>query len=49
MTDGGIECFLAVCRYKTVSKAAEMLFITQSSLSTKLKIIIDLAKTIIYF
>lgn len=37
MTDGGIECFLAVCRYKTVSKAAEMLFITQSSLSTKLK------------
>ena len=37
MTDGGIECFLAVCRCKTVSKAAEILFITQSSLSTKLK------------
>lgn len=37
MTDGGIECFLAVCRCKTVSKAADMLFITQSSLSTKLK------------
>jgi len=37
MTDGGIECFLAVCHYKTVSKAAEALFITQSSLSTKLK------------
>ena len=37
MTDGGIECFLAVCRCKTISKAAEMLFITQSSLSTKLK------------
>lgn len=37
MTDGAIECFLAVCRCKTVSKAAEMLFITQSSLSTKLK------------
>ena len=37
MTDGAIECFLAVCRCKTVSKAAETLFITQSSLSTKLK------------
>lgn len=37
MTDGGIECFLAVCRCKTISKAAQQLFITQSSLSTKLK------------
>lgn len=37
MTEGGIECFLAVCRCKTVSKAAESLYITQSSLSTKLK------------
>ena len=37
MTDGGIECFLAVCHYKTISKAADTLFITQSSLSTKLK------------
>lgn len=37
MTDAGIECFLAVCRQKTISRAAEVLFITQSSLSTRLK------------
>lgn len=37
MTHAGIECFLAVCRYKTGSRAAESLFITQSSLSTRLK------------
>lgn len=37
MTDTGIECFLAVCRYKTISRAAEALFITQPSLSTRLK------------
>lgn len=37
MTSAGIDCFLAVCRYKTVSKAADALYITQSSLSTRLK------------
>ena len=37
MTHAGIECFLAVCRHKTGSRAAESLFITQSSLSTRLK------------
>lgn len=37
MTDTGIECFLAVCRYKTGSRAAEALYITQSSLTTRLK------------
>lgn len=37
MTPAGIECFLAVCRYKTGSRAAEALYITQSSLSTRLK------------
>ena len=37
MTHAGIECFLAVCRYKTGSRAAQSLFITQSSLSTRLK------------
>ncbi len=37
MTHAGIECFLAVCRYKTGSRAAESLYITQSSLSTRLK------------
>lgn len=37
MTSAGIECFLAVCRCKTVSRAAEVLYITQSSLSTRLK------------
>ena len=37
MTDTGIECFLAVCRYKTGRRAAEALYITQSSLTTRLK------------
>ncbi len=37
MTHAGIECFLAVCRHKTGSRAAEALYITQSSLSTRLK------------
>ena len=37
MTTAEIEGFLAVCEMKNVSKAAEKLFISQSSLSTKLK------------
>lgn len=37
MTHAGIDCFLAVCRHKTGSKAAQALYITQSSLSTRLK------------
>ena len=37
MTNAGIECFLAICRHKTGSAAAESLYITQSSLSTRLK------------
>ena len=37
MTDTGIECFLAVCHYKTGRRAAEALYITQSSLTTRLK------------
>ena len=38
MTRGAsIECFLAICRHKTVSKAAQHLYITQSSLSIRLK------------
>lgn len=37
MTHAGIECFLAVCRHKTGSAAAQSLYITQSSLSTRLK------------
>ena len=37
MTSSEIESFLAVCRYKTVSLAAERLHITQSSLSIRLK------------
>lgn len=37
MTHAGIECFLALCRCKTVSRAAQALYITQSSLSTRLK------------
>lgn len=37
MTNNEIESFLAICRYKTVSRAAEKLYITQSSLSIRLK------------
>lgn len=37
MTDTGIECFLAVCHHKTGRRAAEALYITQSSLTTRLK------------
>lgn len=37
MTHSGIECFLAICRHKTISRAADSLFITQSSLSMRLK------------
>ena len=37
MTQTGIECFLAICRHKTITRAAEALYITQSSLSMRLK------------
>ena len=37
MTETEISCFLAICRYKTGSRAAEVLYITQPSLSTRLK------------
>lgn len=37
MTHTGIECFLAVCRHKTGTAAAQALFITQPSLSARLK------------
>ena len=36
MTTPEIQSFLAICRYKTVTNAAEHLFISQSSLSTRL-------------
>lgn len=32
-----IECFLAICEHKTISRAAESLYITQPSLSSRLK------------
>lgn len=37
MTSLEIEAFLAVCRNKTISKAAEALYVSQSSLSTRLR------------
>ncbi|MCD8037396.1 MAG: LysR family transcriptional regulator [Clostridiales bacterium] len=37
MTNSEIEAFLSVCKYNSISKAAEKLFISQSSLSTKIK------------
>ncbi len=39
MTHTGIECFLAICRYKTGSAAAQALYITQPSLSARLKVL----------
>lgn len=37
MTNTGIECFLAIYRHKTASAAARALYITQPSLSARLK------------
>ena len=37
MTTEEIEAFVAICEAKSISKAAEQLFISQPSLSTKLK------------
>ncbi|MBR5472447.1 MAG: LysR family transcriptional regulator, partial [Clostridia bacterium] len=37
MTISEIECFLSICEHKTASRAAESLYITQPSLSSRLK------------
>ena len=37
MTQPEIEAFLSICRNKSISKAAEELYISQSSLSLRLK------------
>ena len=37
MTRPEIEAFLSICQHKSISKAAEALYIGQSSLSTRLK------------
>lgn len=37
MTDLEIEVFLAICKYRNISKAAEKMFISQSSISERLK------------
>jgi len=37
VTPSGIEAFLAICRWRSISRAAEALFICQSSLSARLK------------
>lgn len=39
MNRSGVQCFLAICRHKTGSAAAEALFITQPSLSSRLKLL----------
>lgn len=39
MTNTGIECFLAICRHKTASAASRALYITQPSLSARLKVL----------
>lgn len=41
MTDLQIEAFLSICRHRSISKAAEALYISQSSLSTRLKTLED--------
>lgn len=37
VTQSGVECFLAICRFQTMTQAAEHLCITQPSLSARLK------------
>ena len=37
VTPSEIEAFLAICRWRSISRAAEALFICQSSLSARLK------------
>ena len=37
MTQAGVEAFLSVCRNQSISKAAAELFVSQSSLSIRLK------------
>lgn len=37
MTDLEIEVFLAICKHKNISKAAEQMFMSQSSISERLK------------
>ena len=37
VTHNGIEAFLAICRLKSISRAAEELFLSQSSLSVRIK------------
>lgn len=37
ITHSGIEAFLAICRWKSITRAAEELFVCQSSLSVRLK------------
>ena len=37
MTQSEVQCFLAVCRFGTATRAAESLYITQPSLSARLK------------
>lgn len=37
MTHAEIEAFLAICRWKNITRAAEQLYISQTSLSTRLK------------
>lgn len=37
MTNAEVEAFLTVCETKSISRAAEWLFISQSALSAKIK------------
>lgn len=37
ITHSGVECFLAICRFQTMTLAAERLYISQPSLSARLK------------
>ena len=39
MTHVELDAFLAVCRHKNITKAAQELFITQSALSTRIRLL----------
>ena len=49
MNRTGIQCFLAICKHKTGRAAAEALYITQPSLSARLKLLEDSLGTLLFY
>lgn len=49
MNRTGVQCFLAICKHKTGRAAAEALYITQPSLSARLKLLEDNLGTSLFY